>query len=273
MTGKSEITQFTFPVTSQTIRVVIGEDGEPRWVANDLCECLGIANSRDALSRLDDDEKDYVGITDAMGRPRETAVVNESGLYSLFFTSRKPEAKAFKKWVTSDVLPSIRKTGGYGRQEQPAPELMDRKQMRNQLMISLQREEELEAEVVGVKAIAANVTAKLAEAAPKVEAMKRLEGQDGSMCVTDAAKTLKMRPKELFDHLSQIKWAYKRPGNMSWIGYQDKLQSGLLEHVTTEVSKPDGSTSVRTQMKITAKGIAKLAEGLGGPDGGTPLFA
>lgn len=259
MTGKNEITQFTFPVTSQTIRVVIGKDGEPRWVAKDVCEVLGIDNSRQALSRLDDEEKDDVILNDAIGRPQNTAVVSESGLYSLILSSRKSEAKAFKKWVTSEVLPSIRKTGGYGRQEQPAIDLSDPAMLIPLLQQYAQKTMEL--------------TGKLAEAAPKVKAMKRLEGRDGSMCVTDAAKTLKMRPKELFDHLSQIKWAYKRPGNMSWIGYQDKLQSGLLEHVTTEVSKPDGSTSVRTQMKITAKGIAKLAEELGGPDGGTPLFS
>jgi prophage antirepressor-like protein len=82
-------------------------------------EALGIDNSRQALSRLGDDEKDCVVLTDAMGRPRETAVVNESGLYALIFNSRKPEAKAFQKWVTSEVLPTIRKTGSYGHKPQP----------------------------------------------------------------------------------------------------------------------------------------------------------
>jgi len=259
MTGKNEITQFTFPITSQTIRVVIGEDGEPRWVAKDVCDVLTIGNVTDAMLRLDEDEFDTIEVTDSIGRKQWTYVVNESGLYSLIMTSRKPGAKAFKKWVTSEVLPSIRKTGGYGRQEQPAIDLSDPAALIPLLQQYAQKTLEL--------------TGKLDEAAPKVKAMKRLEGQDGSMCVTDAAKTLKMRPKELFDYLSQDKWAYKRPGNMSWIGYQDKLQSGLLEHVTTEVSKPDGSTSVRTQMKITAKGIAKLAEKLGGKDDNTPLFA
>lgn len=75
---------------------------------------LGIANHKDAVSRLDDDERDGVGITDPIGRLQTVTVVSESGLYSLIFQSRKPEARKFRKWVTSEVLPSIRKKGFYG---------------------------------------------------------------------------------------------------------------------------------------------------------------
>lgn len=89
-------------------------------MGKDVCEVLGIGNVSDAIARLDDDEFDTIEVTDSIGRKQKTYVVNESGLYSLIMTSRKPEAKAFKKWVTSEVLPSIRKTGGYGRQEQQA---------------------------------------------------------------------------------------------------------------------------------------------------------
>lgn len=88
-------------------------DGAPQWVAIDVCSVLGIANHRDALARLDDDERDEVGLTDAIGREQVTATVNESGLYSLILSSRKKQAKEFKKWVTAEVLPSIRKTGSY----------------------------------------------------------------------------------------------------------------------------------------------------------------
>lgn len=89
--------------------------GEPWFVLTDVCRELQIANVGDAASRLDEDEKDNIGITDAIGRKRQTVIINESGLYSVILTSRKPEAKRFKKWVTKEVLPSIRKTGGYGR--------------------------------------------------------------------------------------------------------------------------------------------------------------
>lgn len=93
---------------------VIDREGEPWFVLNEVCAKLEIANPSDAASRLDDDEKDTIGITDSIGRSRKTTIINESGLYSVILRSVKPEAKRFKKWVTSEVLPSIRKTGGYG---------------------------------------------------------------------------------------------------------------------------------------------------------------
>lgn len=92
---------------------VITKENEPWFVLNDVCKILELENSRNVTARLDNDEKDYVHIMDAIGRERETTIINESGLYSLIIRSRKSEAKHFKKWVTSEVLPSIRKTGGY----------------------------------------------------------------------------------------------------------------------------------------------------------------
>ena len=86
---------------------------ESWFVGKDVCNALGFANHNDALSRLDSDERDGVGITDPMGRSQEVTVINESGLYHLIFRSRKPEARAFRKWVTNVILPSIRRTGSY----------------------------------------------------------------------------------------------------------------------------------------------------------------
>lgn len=88
-------------------------NGESWFVGKDVCVALGFANHKDALSRLDSDERDGVGITDPMGRSQEVTVINESGLYHLIFQSRKPGARAFRKWVTNVVLPSIRRTGFY----------------------------------------------------------------------------------------------------------------------------------------------------------------
>lgn len=92
---------------------VIDRDGEPWFVLNEVCRKLGITNSRNAAARLDDDEKDAVQIMDGIGREQSTTIINESGLYSVILRSTKPEAKQFKKWITSEVLPSIRKTGSY----------------------------------------------------------------------------------------------------------------------------------------------------------------
>lgn len=93
------------------IRTTI-KDGEPWFVASDVCRALEIANNRDALTRLEQDEKG-VALTDTPGGTQEVTIVNEPGLYALVLGSRKPEAKAFKRWVTHEVIPSIRKHGMY----------------------------------------------------------------------------------------------------------------------------------------------------------------
>ncbi|MCT8972146.1 BRO-N domain-containing protein [Microbaculum marinisediminis] len=87
-------------------------NGEPWFVLIDVCRALDIKNSRDAASRLDDDEKGVTQTAPPEGR-KNVRIINESGLYSLILRSDKPEAKRFKKWITSEVLPSIRRTGGY----------------------------------------------------------------------------------------------------------------------------------------------------------------
>lgn len=99
---------------AHTVRMVIDDSGAPWWIAVDVCGVLGLSNSRKALSALDEDEK---GVTSGytLGGNQHMATVNESGLYSLIFKSRKPEAKAFRRWVTCEVLPQIRRTGQYSR--------------------------------------------------------------------------------------------------------------------------------------------------------------
>lgn len=91
---------------------VFNRDGEPWFVLADVCRSLGIKNTSDAAARLDDDEKGVAQI-DTLGGSQKLRIINESGLYSLILRSEKPEAKRLKKWVTAEVLPSIRKTGGY----------------------------------------------------------------------------------------------------------------------------------------------------------------
>lgn len=109
-----------FDFDGNAVRAIVRE-GEPWFVAKDVCDVLEIGNSRDALSRLDEDEKD-VGNTDTLGGQQEMNIISESGLYSLIFRSRKPEAKRFRKWVTGEVLPSLRKYGCYGEAK---PESME----------------------------------------------------------------------------------------------------------------------------------------------------
>ena len=96
-------------------------DGDPWFVAADVCQALGLTNPRDAISILDDDERNTVGISDGIRGNPNVNIISEAGLYTLIFRSRKKAAKEFKRWVTHEVLPSIRKTGVYAV-NQPEPQ-------------------------------------------------------------------------------------------------------------------------------------------------------
>lgn len=110
---------------------------------------------------------------------------------------------------------------------------------------------------------AAAVSAQLALAEPKAAALDRLAGADGALCVTDSAKALGMRPKDLFAWLQANQWIYRRPGGSGWIGYQSRIQVGYLEHKVTTVERGDGSEKVVEQVLVTPKGLAKLAQVIG----------
>ncbi len=107
----SNVVPFQFD--EHEIRVIRDEHGEPWFVARDVCEALEIGNTSDALRRLDDDEVGSTEVTDSLGRKQVTSIVNEPGLYSLIMSSRKSEAQKFKRWITHEVLPSLRRTGIY----------------------------------------------------------------------------------------------------------------------------------------------------------------
>ena len=110
MGTSAQITPFLFE--THTVRVIM-RNGEPWFIAKDVCDALGYALVPHAMRMLDDDEKG-IHILDTLGGQQKVSVINESGLFTLVLRSRKPEARKFVKWVTSEVLPSIRKTGSYG---------------------------------------------------------------------------------------------------------------------------------------------------------------
>ncbi len=248
---KSEQTKFIdFSFVDQTVRV-ISQDGNPWFVGADVCAVLDIVKPSNAISRLDDDEKGALTMG-TLGGPQEMTIINESGLYSMVLTSRKPEAKSFKKWITSEVIPSIRKTGGYNS----GPASIDVRDPSNLAAISAQLIEYTKE----LEQARDNLQHQVDEFKPKVQALDRIATSDGSLCITDAAKALQMRPKELFDYLSQNGWIYRRIGGTSWLGYQEKVATGYLEHKVTTVLRPDGSEKVTEQVRITPKGLAKLSE-------------
>lgn len=117
-----------------------------------------------------------------------------------------------------------------------------------------------------------NLQAEVAELSPLAKSYDLLTRADGTMCVTDVAKVLDLRPKDLFTWLQAHKWIYRRAGNGHWVGYQNRIQAGLLDHRVQEVTRSDGVSSITEQVRVTAKGLAKLgehfapAEKLAGPE-------
>ena len=107
---------------------------------------------------------------------------------------------------------------------------------------------------------AIELQAKVEELAPQAEALDRIATADGSTCITDAAKMLQMRPKDLFAYLREHHWIYRRAGSSSDLGYQSKVTSGLLEHKVTVVTRADGSEKETVQVRVTAKGLTVLAK-------------
>ncbi|HVI30421.1 phage regulatory protein/antirepressor Ant [Hansschlegelia sp.] len=101
---------------------------------------------------------------------------------------------------------------------------------------------------------------RVADMAPAVEALDRIAKADGSLCITDAAKALQVRPKDLFSYLREHGWIYRRPGSSHDLGYQTKVATGLLEHKVTTVLRADGSEKVTEQVRITPKGLAALGK-------------
>jgi prophage antirepressor-like protein len=120
--GQSETLPVEFKFQDHSVRTLMN-NGEARFVHNDVCAALGIANPSDALSRLDEDEKG-VAFAETPGGPQEMNVITEFGLYRLILRSNKPKAKAFQRWLIHDVLPAIRKTGRFEAvQQEPQPEI------------------------------------------------------------------------------------------------------------------------------------------------------
>lgn len=241
------IVPFTFEASE--IRV-IPRDGEPWFVLADVCRVLEIGLTGDAARRLDDDEKG-MDIIHTPGGPQEMTVINESGLYSLILTSRKPAAKRFKKWVTAEVLPTIRKTGGYGVQRDPIEVLNDPAAMRGLLLTYSEK--------------VINLEAKVEEMRPDVLAFERIAKADGFLNITEAAKALGVPRNRLFKWLHANGWIYRRAGAKNWLGYDTRVRAGLLDHKATPIARPDGTDKICEQVVVTPKGLTKLAKEIGKP--------
>lgn len=227
---------------------VTDRSGEPWFVLADVCRVLEIGNPSQAATRLDDDEK--TTLTNNEGQAGSGAqsftIINESGLYSLILTSRKPSAKRFKKWVTAEVLPAIRKTGSYGQPQ--AASFAIPQTLSEALRLAADQADTIERQKAQIEAVK-----------PTVAAFDRIANADGSMCLTDAAKALQVQPKVLFDFGQTNRWIYRRLGKSGWVAFQDKIQQGYLTHKITTLPRDDGTDKTVERVHVTPKGLARLA--------------
>lgn len=246
----SAATVFAFD--SSAVRVVV-IDNVPWFVAADVLSALTL--DRKALERLENDEKGVSSIHTPGGQ-QQMVVVTESGLYNLIFGSRKPAARRFMRWVTAEVLPAIRKTGGYVMPGGGAMrDLVDNPAA-------------LRALVAGCTDKLVELQAALEEQAPKVAAHERLAKSDGATCVTVAAKALGLRRDDLYQWLEELGWVFRDTcGN--WNAYQTRLDQGVLEHRPVVIARASGPQA-KYQPLVTPKGLARLAELLSAK-GGLPV--
>lgn len=234
------INTMSFDFEGFNIRMTT-RSGEPWFVASDVARVLEIGRTDDAVRRLDDDEKGADSIR-TPGGSQQLTIINESGLYSLILTSRKPQAKRFRKWVTSVVLPTIRKTGAYSAPSKPAP---------SHPAALLARVQETETRLLEETRRADEAVKALKAAVPKAAAFDLLSCTNGLITLQNAARSLRWGPRKFIQRLIQRGYLTRQGGVL--IPYQ---QHRKLFAVRTLVV--DGY--VRTQTFMTACGVAFFAK-------------
>jgi anti-repressor protein len=238
-----------FSYADTTIRTMVIDD-EPWFVARDVLDVRGRTNLTEALRGLDDDEFSTTEVVDSAGRRQPNAyIVNEPGLYSLILRSRKPEAKAFKRWITHEVLPAIRRTGRY----ETAPAVPQ--SFAEALQLAADQARQLEV-----------AEQQLAIAAPKADAWDHLATAAGDYSVADASKILSRDPAikvgrdRLFTLLNGYRWVYRRELDNRWTVYQRAVDTGWVSELASSHYHPRTGELVldAPQVRITAKGLGEL---------------
>jgi prophage antirepressor-like protein len=218
------------------VRTIKGENNTPWFVGNDVAKALGYKNFRDALSRHVDEEDKGVVKHDTLGGSQNLAIINESGLYSLVLSSKLPQAKAFKRWVTSEVLPAIRKDGGYiATKADDTPEEI----MARALLIAKSTIDRLEQE---------NKRLSL-----KADHLDKVLLCDQCYTTTQIAKELDMSVHELYAKLIEKHILFRQSGQ--YMLYAEYARLGLAKNRTAEEDMKDGTIRVfRPYLVWTEKG-------------------
>ena len=243
----ADLVPFTYGTAA--VRVVM-VDAEPWFVLADLCRVLGLGNTSMVAQRIEsDDDLSTTEVIDSMGRKQESAIVSEPGMYEVIFLSRKPEARAFKRWVTGTVLPEIRKTGGYNAQ--PA--------------IPQTREERFALALAEAGQMLAEKDQRIAELEPQAEVAAKFLDAEGDLSVADAAQTLtragiKTGQGRLFAALEQRGWIYRSKGDGRWRVMQSAIDAGWMSVIPQSHYHPKTGVLVLDppQPRVTPKGLQRL---------------
>lgn len=222
-------------------------NSEPWFVLADVCKVLEIKNSRDAAARLDADEKG-VALTDTLGGKQNVTIINESGLYAVTMRSDKPKARQFRRWVTGEVLPTIRKHHAYMQDDVlekalTSPDFLI--QLATQLKSERERREQLEQKAEQDK--------------PKVLFADSVATSETSILVGELAKILKQNgvntgQTRLFAWLRDHGYLIKRKGTDYNMPTQRAMEVGLFEVKQTCITHADGHVTVSKTPKVTGKG-------------------
>lgn len=205
---------------------VVELNGEPYFVGKDIAEILGYERPTKAiLDHVDEEDKDEVPIQDSIGRMQNTPIINESGLYSLILSSKLPAAKEFKRWITSDVLPAIRKHGGY-----LTPKKIEEVLLNPDTIIQLAtqlKEERIKTTMLEQR---------IAEYEPKVQYVDKILASKGTLTVKQIAADYGLTAQQLNRILNEAHIQYKVNGQ--WVLYKEHIGKGYTKSMTYPVS-PD----------------------------------
>lgn len=222
---------------------IVPVDGELMFVAKDVCDCLEITKHRDAISRLDSDERGSVKL-DTLGGKQDIAAINEYGLYSLVLSSRKPEAKEFKRWITHDVIPAIRKTGSYSMViPQTLPEAL--RAYAN----------EVESHNA-TKAIVAQQEQQIAEFKPVKDYVDKILSSKSCLAITQIAADYGLSAQELNKILHEA--GLQRKVGDQWILYKQHMAKGFTKSETFTFCRSDGRLDSKITTKWTQKGRLEI---------------
>lgn len=248
-----------FDFKGAALRTLIDENGEPWFVAKDVCDVLGYANASKAISdHVDSEDKLNNESLSSLGQ-RGGWLVNESGLYSLVLSSKLPTAKEFKRWVTHEVLPQIRKTGGYI----PTSEADDDMTILAKAVMIGQRTMEAQKQKIAAQ------QSRIDELQPKASAWDNFVDIPDALSVRDSAKLLSNlgRPvgqTELFEWLDRHDWIFRE--NKHWSARQSRINAGHLMMVPSKShgTHKDGTPfAFPPTVKVTRKGLGLIARRFG----------